>query len=109
MRKRDKHKSEIDREREEQNAIKEKLSQDPNYKKKKKPNYEAMVCIKSTKVAKTKSEEDDDDDDESEEISTFNETINMKAKQAGVYLPLDVYDKGERFMNSIYFLPFSIC
>lgn len=100
MRKRDKHKSQIDREREEQNAIKEQLSQDPNYKKKKKPVYDQMVCYKSATAPK--SEESDDDDDESgEKISTFNETINMKAKQAGVYLPSDVYDKGKEFKNSI--------
>jgi hypothetical protein len=98
MRKRDKHKSQIDRERDEINAIKEKRSQDPDYKKKKKPNYEDPVCYKSNIKAKIKKkdDDDDDDDDESEEkISTFNETINMKAKQAGVYLPLDVYDKGK--------------
>lgn len=104
MRKRDKHKFEIDREREERNAIKEQKSQDPNYVKKKKPNYDAQVCIKSKVKIKTKKEEEEDNDDEDdddkneEKISMFNETLNMKAKQAGVYLPLDVFDKGKNYL-----------
>lgn len=115
MRKRDKHKSEIDKEKEEKNAKKELLSQDPNYTKKKKPNYDAPICIKSDVKEKEENDEndgDDDDDDEGgdeEKISTFNETLNMKAKQAGVYLPLDVYDKGRKrlfFSIIIIFNPF---
>lgn len=98
MRKRDKHKSTIDSERAAKNAIKEKLSQDPDYKKKKKPNYaDELICTRSETVkAKDDDDGDDDDDDaESEEkISTFNETINMKTKQSGVYFPLDVYENG---------------
>ena len=105
MRKRDKHKYEIDLERDERNAWKEKQSQQEGYVKKKKPDYNSdayKICYKSTgDVKKAKEEEkdsnddDDDDDDEEEKISTFNETVNMKAKQAGVYLPLDVFDKGK--------------
>lgn len=95
MRKRDKHKFEIDREREEKNAIKEQMSQEPNYTKKKKPNYDAQVCIKSKVKIKSKDDDDDDDNENDEKISKFNETLNLKAKQAGVYLPLDVFDKGK--------------
>lgn len=95
MRKRDKHKSEIDKEREERNAIKEKLSQEANYTKKKKPNYDAPVCIKSNIKSKLDDDDDDDDDKNEEKISKFNETIISKAKQAGVYVPLDVYDKSK--------------
>jgi hypothetical protein len=92
MRHRDKHKSQIDRERDEENAKKEKMSQDPNYKKKKK-NYELPRCYK----AKVTTNDDDDDSDETEhdEISTFNETLNLKVKKSGVFLPVDVYDKGK--------------
>jgi hypothetical protein len=96
MRNRDKHKSEIDRERDEENAIKEKLSQDANYKKKKKKNYDLPRCYKA-KV--THNDDDDDDETEHDEISTFNETLNLKVKQAGVFLPVDVYDKGKKIKS----------
>lgn len=104
IRKRDKHKKEIDALREKRNLCLERLSQEANYTKKRKPNYDARICYKSdvkpveeeeeVNECKTDDDDDDDDDDEKEKLSFFNESVNLKSKEAGVFLPLDVYDKG---------------
>jgi hypothetical protein len=96
IRKRDKHRSQILAEKEIKNERLEKLSQDPNYKKPRKPIYDAQVCIKSDSKASDDDENAGKDDDEVEEgeISYVEETVNMRSKEAGVFFPLDVYDKG---------------
>ncbi|KAL7043546.1 hypothetical protein ACKWTF_001566 [Chironomus riparius] len=91
IRKRDKHKKQIDEERDARNLRLEQMSQEPNYTKKKKPNFDAPVCIKSDIKDLDGDGEDDDDDDE--KISTFSEDVDIKSKEAGVFVPLDVYDK----------------
>lgn len=71
----------------------EKASQDKNYTKKRKPIDESPNCIKSDNP------KDDGDDDEDEPdlgcYAKFNETLNIKSKEASVFLPLDVFDKGD--------------
>ena len=96
IRKRDKHKKQIDEERDAKNLRLEQMSQEPNYTKKKKPNFDAQVCIKSDIKDLDGDGEDDDDDDE--KISTFSEDVDIKSKEAGVFVPLDVYDKGREFL-----------
>lgn len=69
----------------------EKLSQDKNYTKKRKPVNESPFCYK-------RSHPDDDDGDDQPDhgcMAKFNETLNLKSKEASVFLPVDVYDKGD--------------
>jgi hypothetical protein len=102
IRKRDKHRKELKAEKDAKNERLEKLSQDPNYKKPRKPNHDAEICYKSdAKPADNDKDDDDDgggDDDEVEfgKLSTIEESVHPRSKEAGVFFPVDVYDKGER-------------
>lgn len=67
----------------------EKLSQDKNYTKKRAP-VDSPNCYKSDNA-------DNDDSDDSEDLgcaAKFNETLNLKSKEASVFLPVDIFDKG---------------
>ncbi|KAG5676553.1 hypothetical protein PVAND_006378 [Polypedilum vanderplanki] len=105
IRERDKHGAEILAEKEEENLRKEKASQDPNYKKKRKPNNDGSICIPSVSVGSSKSNNDDDeeDGDDDDTISFIDEAVNVRSKEAGVFLPLDVYDKEEPTIGWQYF------
>lgn len=74
----------------------EKLSQDKNYTKKRKPKVESFICYKRDHP------DDDDGNDEPDHgcMSKFNETVNLKSKEASVFLPLDVFDKGESYQST---------
>lgn len=75
----------------------EKLSQDKNYTKKRKPIDESPICYK-------RSHPDDDDGNDQPDhgcMAKFNETIDLKSKEASIFLPLDVFDKGEKPMKWI--------
>lgn len=65
----------------------EKASQDPNYTKERKPIDESPICIKS------------DDSGVNEPgpgcYAKFDETLNIKSKEASVFFPADVFDKGK--------------
>ncbi|XP_070489901.1 voltage-dependent calcium channel subunit alpha-2/delta-3-like [Chironomus tepperi] len=91
IRQRDKHKKELDKEKEAKNLRLEQLSQETNYTKKRKPNFDAPVCIKSD--IKDLDGDGEDDDDDKEKISSFSEEVDIKSKEAGVFVPVDVYDK----------------
>lgn len=73
----------------------EKLSQAEDYKKEKQPDHSSEICYKSNNP-------DDDDDgedgDDHECLAKFNETINLKSKEASVFLPVDVFDKGKEIL-----------
>lgn len=65
----------------------EKLSQQENYTKSKPANFNNRFCVDNR-----------DGDDEGPDygcLAKFNETINVKSKEASVFFPLDVFDKGE--------------
>lgn len=69
----------------------EKDSQDKNYKKKRKIVNDSPICYKSNVPESDDTEEDEPD---YECFAKLNETINLKSKEASVFLPIDVFDKG---------------
>lgn len=71
----------------------EKLSQEKNYTKKRKPVHDSMICYKSDNHDNDDYDYDDDDVDHGC-MAKFNETVNIKSREASVFLPLDVFDKG---------------
>lgn len=68
----------------------EKRSQDKNYTKKRKPVHESPYCFKSNDPR-----DDNHNDPDYGCMAKFNETLNVKSREASVFLPLDVFDKGE--------------
>lgn len=92
-RNRDEHRKELVRLKEIDDRRLEALSQDKNYTKKRKPVYDSRICYKSNNP------NDDVDDDEDDKdfgcLAKFNETINLKSKEASIFVPVDVFDKGE--------------
>lgn len=95
-RERDELRKEILRIKEIEDRRLEQLSQDANYTKKRKPIDESPICYKRDHP------DDDDGNDEPDHrcMAKFNETINLKSKEASVFLPLDVFDKGKPSMVS---------
>lgn len=69
----------------------EKRSQDANYTKKRKPVNDSPICYKSNVP---ESDDIDEDDPDHECMAKLNETIDLKSKEASVFLPIDVFDKG---------------
>lgn len=86
----------------------EKLSSDANYTKKRKPNYDNIrICYKSDNPPVEEEDEDDDEDQEGMKskygcYSKFNETVNMKSREASVFLPVDVFDKDGNLTRIIH-------
>lgn len=101
IRTRDKHRSQIIAERDAENDRLEKLSQETNYTKPRKPNHDSEVCYKSNTPSNDDGDGADDDDDEEGNISFFSETVNLKSKEAGVYTPIDIYDKGRLMHKNV--------
>lgn len=71
----------------------EKLSQEKNYTKKRKPVDESPICYKSNNPADVNS---DDGEEDFGCMAKFNETLDLKSREASVFLPVDVFDKGEQ-------------
>jgi hypothetical protein len=111
IRKRDRHQKEIKEAKDRKNKKLEELSQADDYKKKKTPKQikEAMaeerICYKSDKKSNEEEEDDDgnsaddddDDDDDDEDppwlMSFFDEFVDVKSKESGIFLPLVKYKK----------------
>lgn len=72
----------------------EKRSQAENYTKKRKPVNDSPICYKSNVPI---SDDDDEDNPDYGCMAKLNETINLKSKEASVFLPIDVFDKGLKF------------
>lgn len=72
----------------------EKLSQDANYTKKRKPSNDSPICYKSNNPD---SEDNDDDEDDKDFgcVSKYNETLELKSRESSIFLPLDIFDKGK--------------
>lgn len=98
MRERDEFGEEIDHKKRLNDALLEKLSSDKNYTKKRKPVNDSPICYKTDNAAAGDDDNDDDDDDDGKFgcAAKFNETLNMKAREASVYFPIDVFDKGKK-------------
>lgn len=73
----------------------EKASQEEGYKKKRKPVYDSQICYKSENPDDDENEYNDEEDDYLC-MAKFNETIDLKAKEASVFLPVDIFDKGKK-------------
>lgn len=67
----------------------EKASQDPNYTKTKKPVMDSPICYKSNNHKS-------DEDSGTGCAAQFNEALNLKSREASVFLPLDIFDKGKK-------------
>ncbi|CRK93231.1 CLUMA_CG006775, isoform A [Clunio marinus] len=82
-----------------EDELKERLSQSENYTKKRKPQHDGMICYQSDSPS-----DDDADEDEIDYgcFAKYNETINLKSKEASVYLPLDVFDKDGNITRIIH-------
>lgn len=93
MRDRDEHRKVLMAMKEIEDARLEKLSSEKNYTKKRKPVHDQQICYKSD-IPDADGDGDEDNPDHGC-AAKFNETINLKAKEASVFLPLDVFDKGD--------------
>lgn len=74
----------------------EKASQDKNYTKKRKPINDSPICYKSNNPDSYYS---DDGEQDYGCAAKFNETLNLKSREASVFLPLDIFDKGINLIN----------
>lgn len=75
----------------------EKASQDKNYTKKRKPKDESYNCIPSDNPPY-----DDSGEPDHGCMAKFNETLNIRSKEASVFVPLDIFDKGIQGKQSLY-------